>query len=272
MEKKITDKIKEILTESDLKLFEEAIQKMISDRVTIIEEELKKKYDSLAEEYVAKEIAKGIEVEKAKLVEEYDSKINTLEKKVVSKLDSFLDHVIVEQISDATIEKIAINEVFAPVVEGIKKVYAENFIELKSDGSKKIQESTEKITTLEKQLSEAMAKLLESEERLEKTATYLLISEKTTDLTQTQRERVLKMFKDKHFDEVKEKIDTFVDIVKESTEKTEKEVTTEKVETPTKVDDVLTEEEHIPETKKVVAEKVETEKAPSFIRSANSLL
>lgn len=267
MSKKITDKIREILTPKDLEIFESAIETMVKEKVALAEEELKTKYDDLAEKYVAKTVSEKLESEKAKLVEEYDTKLESLEKKIVTKLDSFLDHVISEQISDETLEKIALNEVSLPVIDGIKKVFSENHIELQSEGTKMIEEAQKAKTDLEKQLSESIAKNMELEERLEKTATYLLISEKTEGLTDTQKKRVVKMFKDKSFDEVKDKIDTFVEMVKETVEKKE-----EKVEESTEhktVDAVITEEDHIEEPKKKV---VTEEKEFTYTETANRYL
>lgn len=49
----ITDKIKEILSEEDLKVFEEALEKMINEKVgekvSLKEEELKQKYEEISE-------------------------------------------------------------------------------------------------------------------------------------------------------------------------------------------------------------------------------
>jgi len=226
---KVTDKIKEILTEGDLKIFESAVEKMVSERVSLKEEELKSKYEAISEKYVTEEVAKRLDVEKANLIEDYDSKLTNLESKIVAKLDTFFDHVIAEQISDQMIEKIAVNEVLSPVIDGIRKVYSENFIELNSDGSKKLLEADSKIKKLQSQLSESMSKLMNAEERLEKTATYLLISEKTEGMKVSEKQRVLKMFKDKHFTEVKNKIDTFVEIIQEGTKPVVVSKTTSKV-------------------------------------------
>jgi len=251
MSKKITDKIKEMLTPEDLKVFEAAIEKMIATRVGLKEEEIKAKYDELAEEYVSKKVAEGLEVTKASLIEEYDAKLKNIEQKVVTKLGSFLDHVIVEQISEASIEKLAINEIAMPVVEQIKKVFGSHYIDLDTDGSGLLKQEQKKVVALERELSQAQSKIMESEERLEKSATFLLISEKTAVLTPTQKQRVAKMFKNKRFEEVKEGIDTFVEMVKESA--------APKVKSESKgtIDSIITEDDNLGEDKKTVNEERE---------------
>jgi hypothetical protein len=251
MSKKITDKIKEMLTPEDLKVFEGAIEQMVEKKVKLKEEEIKAKYDELAEEYVAKKVAEELDMAKANLIEEYDSKLKNIEQKVVTKLGSFLDHVIVEQISESTIEKLAINEVAMPIVEQIKKLFGSNYIDLDTDGSGLLKAEQSRVARLEKELSEAHVRIMESEDRLEKASTFLLISEKTKGLTETQIQRVAKMFKNKKFDEVKEGIDTFVDMIKESTDKPV--VNTEKG----TMDTIITEAEHIEEVKPVMNEERE---------------
>jgi len=265
MNKKITEKIKEILTPEDLEAFEGAVESLISERTALVEEELKNKYDEIAEEYVQKRLAEEIEKEKASLVESYDQKLSALEKKVVNKLDSFMDHVITEQISDETIEKIAINETLQPIVNGIKKLYEDNHIAIDADGSNVIKEKEEKISDLEKKLSESIAKGMETEERLEKTAVFLLISEKTEGMVKSQKDRVVKMFRDKPFEEVEDKIETFIEMVKESREKPIKENKETK-----KIDEILTEDDGTVEEKPVIQE--EADEAPSTAVRANAFL
>lgn len=269
--KKITDKIKENLTPEDLKVFEEAVDNMVKEkvdeRVSLREEEMKAQYDKIAEEYVAKTVAEELEKEKAKIVESYDAKLNTLEKKIVTKLDAFMEHVISEQISDEAIEKIAMNEALLPVVDGVKKVFAANHIEINSDGEKVVKEATQKAEELEGQLSEQIAKNLELEERLENTASYLLIAEKTSGLTESQKQRVVKMFKGKNFEEVKEKIDTFVEMVKESSEK--KVVKEDKKEEKPTVDEVIDEKDTLKEEKKEVPVKPEDTDKNELVETAN---
>lgn len=265
MSKKITDKIKEVLTPSDQKVLEEAIEKLIETRVALREEELKTKYDELAEEYCRKEIEERLEKEKATLIELYDEKLNNLEKKIVSKLDSFLEHVITEQISDETLNKIAVNEVALPLIVNIKRLFTEHYIDLDSQGSAIIKQKDERIKELEERVTELSKKVLESEERLEKSASFLLISEKTEGLTQTQKQRVIRMFKNKPFSEIKENIDEFVEMIKESSLKNE----SVKRNTRT-IDSVLTEESNTFDTeKKVVREDERQFLATSIVEVAS---
>lgn len=261
MGKKITDKIKEMLTPEDLKLFEKAIEKMLEKRVSLKEDEIKAKYDELAEEYVSKKVAEELESSKGNLIEEYDEKLKNIEQKVVTKLGSFLDHVITEQISEESIEKLAINEIAMPVVEQIKNVFTKNYVDLDTDGSGLLKQEQKKIVDLEKELSETQSKLMESEERLEKSATFLLISEKTQGLTKTQKERVTKMFKNKKFNDVNEGIDTFVEMIKESSDFNPK-----KSDSKGTLDEIITEDDGLDDNKASVNEEKEEF---SFAEKAN---
>lgn len=265
MSKKITDKIKEMLTPEDLKIFEAAIEKMIATRVSLKEEEIKNKYDELAEEYVTKKVTEDLEAAKATLIEEYDAKLKNIEQKVVTKLGSFLDHVIVEQISDETISNLAINEIAMPIVEQIKKVFGSNYVDLDTDGSALLKQESAKVSRLEKELSEAHAKIMETEDRLEKSATFLLISEKTKGMTESDVKRVAKMFKNKKFDTVKEEIDTFIEMIKESTNVSSSSKTEEKG----TIDEIITEGDNLTEEKpKIIEEKEEF----TFAEKANRYL
>jgi len=273
MSKKITDKIKEMLTPSDQKVLEDAIQKLIDTRVALREEEMKNKYDELAEEYCKKEVVERVENEKATIIESYDEKLNNLEKKIVSKLDSYLEHVITEQISDETLNKIAVNEVALPLIVNIKKLFSEHYVDLDSEGSELLKKKDADIAELQEKVKEMTKKIVESEERLEKSAAFLLISEKTEGLTPSQKQRVVKMFKSKPFSEIKETIDEFVSMVKESNEPKKVEEKTSK-----KIDSVLSEgtapedkKEVIKEEKEEIEEKEEQNK-PTLAEAANRFM
>jgi len=224
MSKKITQKIKELLTPEDLKVFESAVDVMVDEKalskaqsiITLKEEELKSKYETLAEEYVQKEISERLTVEKVKLVESYDAKMNLLEEKVIAKLDSFLDHVIAEQVSDEMLEKIAINETLTPVVEGIRNVFTQNHLKVNSKAKANIDALKSELTEAKAELNESIEKQMKMQSQLEQSAVFLMISEKTNGFAKTERAKVMEMFKDKDFEEVQKNIDGFVSVLKES--------------------------------------------------------
>jgi len=224
MSKNITQKIRELLTPEDLKLFESAVDSMIeekteaklSDLIQLKEDELKTKYEGLAEEYVSAEVSKRLTEEKANLVESYDKKLSLLEQKVVTKLDSYLDHIISEQISDEMLEKVAINETLQPVVEGIRAVFSDNHLKLNSKAQATIDSLTSGMSDVKGELSESIEKTIQLETKLEQSAVYLLISEKTNGLKKSDKQKVVEMFKTKEFDEVEKNIDNYLQLIKES--------------------------------------------------------
>ena len=225
MSKNITQKIRELLTPEDLKIFEGAVESMIEDKVQsklsdliqLKEEELKVKYDALAEAYVKKTVSEMMIEKKAKLVESYDKKLALLEQKVVTKLDSYLNHVISEQISDAMLEKIAINETLMPVVEGIRAVFTDNHLKINSKAQSAIDTLNTEIQSIKSELSESIDKRIVLETELERSAVYLLIAEKTNGFKRSDKQKVIEMFKDKEFDEVDKNIDNYLGLIKEST-------------------------------------------------------
>jgi hypothetical protein len=269
MEKSITQKISETLSPEDMKIFESAMDKKIKEAVALMEEETKKKYDVLAEKYCTKKIEEAtttlktkfdedLTSEKAKLIESYDGKLANLEQKLVSRLDAFHEHEVKNLISDEVIEKIAINETYAPIVDKVRKVFADHFVAIDTDGTAQITESQKAVKALEKQLSEAIADKIVLEEKMDKTASYLMISEKTQGLKESQKKRVVNMFKDKKFSETQSKIDSFVDLIKESKE------TRPVQEKKPLIDSVTSDDDSIPAAKPVVIEE-----SNSFLDAAN---
>jgi len=225
MSKNITQKIRELLTPEDLKIFEGAVESMIDDKVKsklsdliqLKEDELKVKYDALAEAYVKKTVSEMMIEKKAKLVESYDKKLALLEQKVVTKLDSYLNHVISEQISDSMLEKIAINETLMPVVEGIRAVFTDNHLKINSKAQSSMNLLSDELKSVKSELSESIDKRIMLETELERSAVYLLIAEKTNGFKRSDKQKVIDMFKDKEFDEVDKNIDNYLGLIKEST-------------------------------------------------------
>jgi hypothetical protein len=220
----IRKKLGEIgMSADDIKTFESSVEKMINEqaeaRVVSESTRLQKKYDIAAEEYCNKMIAEGVETAKAELIKEYDAKVDQLDVAVEKTLDTFLESEILPQISDEIVGKLALNEAFAPIVNGMKALLENNFVAVDSDGSKLLSEAKQEILKLKKDASDAMAKNIQLNERLEKTATFMLINEKCEGLSKDSKKRVVAMFEGKSFDETENRISEYVEFLVESENK-----------------------------------------------------
>lgn len=226
---KLTEKLKDVLKAEDLKELEVGIKAMVNEQVKLRVEEKTIELEKKAEGFCEQEIQEKLEVEKETLIEEYENKMEVLEADLLEKLDTFLDTVISEQISDESIMKIALNETYEPIVEGIKALFEEKYVALDSEGEKLVKEQKDEVEKLKDENSSLIKEKMELSELAEAGAVKLLISEKTDGLTDTQKERVNTFCESKTFDEVQKQIDSFIEIVEENEEDSEKETLDESI-------------------------------------------
>lgn len=206
----------DVLTDEQLVSLEEQIKTMVSEETDLRVEEKTKELNEQANDYCEQEISKKVLEEKETLIEQYDKKLEELEDTIVEKVDQFIEMEVASQISDEAIEKVAINETFKPIIEGIQHLFEEKYVALDSEGNKVLSEVKAEVKDLKEKLDEAYTEKLEMAKLAETAAVQLKISEKTEELTESQKQRVVTFFEGKSFDEVEKKIDSFVDIINES--------------------------------------------------------
>lgn len=174
-------------------------------------EAYKKKLEEASEQYVNKYFDE-------KFAEKYGQELEALEEKVITGLDKYLEYNISEKINPSLIHKTALSETYAPIIEGIKHLFEDEFVPMDMSGSKKFRElkaeSAELRASLQKQLDEnlRLAELIES------TGKKSLISEKIADLSAEQRIKVKKFFKEKSLNETKKDIDAYIEMIQEQAE------------------------------------------------------
>jgi len=210
---KIMEKFKDILKEKDLEELQSYINNLVTEQVELRVEEEKKKIDLAAEEYTKAKIVQEVEKEKQNIIRDYDTKLETLEENLVEQLDKFLDSEITENINEDVFEKVAINETFKPLIEGVKKLFEESYVDLDTEGHTLLREAKEEIEEYEEKLSTAISEKIELKSEVETLKVKSLIDEKSNGLTEDQKDRVNKFFEDKDYDEVNGKIDSFVELV-----------------------------------------------------------
>lgn len=213
----IFDKLKELgLSEENLVELKTTIQTQVSEAVEEKVEDQTDKIKIEAEEKYQRELEEQVESVKTSLTEEYEQKLLELEEKLVDALDQFLDSEISENISDAMLSKIAINETLVPLFADLRALFEDKYIEMDTTGEHLMRAAKTEIETLEDSVSAEISEKLEIKKELDKTKAQLIIAQKTAGLTENQTERVEKFLSGKSFAEVEKTIDNLVEVVTKS--------------------------------------------------------
>ena len=184
---------------------------MLSKEANTKVESYKKKLEEASEQYI-------FEYFDTKFTEKYGEELEALETKVITGLDKYLELKIKEKISPDLIQKTALTETYAPIIDGIKRLFEDEYVPMDLSGSKKIREMKAENAQLEKSLKKQLDENMRLAELLETTGKKSLISEKVSDLSTAQRVKVKKFFKNKSLNETKKDIDAYIEMISEQSE------------------------------------------------------
>jgi hypothetical protein len=216
----ILKKLKDVLSEEDVKSFQTEVSTMIEEKASIRVDAEKVKVERLAEEYCDMKIQEGVKKVATTLIKEYDQKLDALESTLVEKLDKFLDLEITSKISEDTLKQIAVNETYGPIIMGIQSLFEHQHVALDSDGYASLRKYQEKISELTDQLAESIADKIELEESVDTAASKLLIAKKTEHMTESEKSSVFEFFSGKALNETQSKLDNFIELITETKETT----------------------------------------------------
>lgn len=212
----IITKLKGILTEEDLTKLQNLMKRIIAESVEEKVSKAKSEMALLQEEFISKQVEEKLVTEKATLEEQYNEKLNALENNIKEKLSMFLEAEVSTKLSDEMVSKIALNEIYEPVINGVLKVFEEKYVAIDAEGYKIMSEAKSEIDRLEtlnsQSIKEKMTVLAENNVLKAK----LLIEEKTYGLNEDQKSKVKIMFESKEYDVIKNNIESFVDTLIES--------------------------------------------------------
>ena len=210
-------KIKEAVEKKTAEI-EDIANKFCAERCEKLSEEAnakveayKKKLEEASEQYI-------LEYFDEKFTEKYGKELEALEEKVITGLDKYLEYNINEKISPALIHKTALSETYAPIIDGIKQLFEDEYVPMDMSGSKKIREMKVENAELQASLKKQLDENMRLAELVESTGKKSLISEKVADLSAEQRIKVKKFFKDKSLNETKKDIDAYIEMIQEQTE------------------------------------------------------
>ena len=218
-EKDRLEALAEEFTESEIKTrLEEATAKLeaeFEEKTELFKETAIEKLQEHANAYVAATLKEKLEEKETELEEEFSARVTKLEESVMDNLDRFLDAEITEKISDELLSSIAINEAYKPIIAGIQSLFEAHYVTVEPDQVKQTEVLSAKVAELETKLDESYQSKMELNEKVDELKVGLLIAAKSEGLTKTQKDRLVTMFEGKSYDEVKSKIDTYVQVLEE---------------------------------------------------------
>lgn len=210
-------KIKEAVEKKTAEI-EEIANKFCAERCEELSEEANKKVESYKKKLEEASEQYIFEYFDQKFQEKYGKELEAIEEKVITGLDKYLEFNINEKISPALIQKTALSETYAPIIEGIKRLFEDEYVPMDQSGSKKIRELKAENTKLEESLKKQLDENMRLAELVESVGKKSLISEKISDLSAAQRVKVKKFFKEKSLNETKKDIDAYIEMIQEQTD------------------------------------------------------
>jgi hypothetical protein len=238
------------LSEDQVSAISQKLDKLIETRVTtkvkfqteVIEAEAKEKYDALLKEATQKydKNLKTVETKTCELAESFKKKLEgkaksfvtectkkqegelkIFKESLVEKLDKYLDLELEKKIPDTYVEAVAQVSVLQPIVEGFKKVMEENYIKFDEENFGLLKDARSEIISVREELAKTVKESMEMNSQLKEAKRSSKISKVCEGLTDSQRERAVKLLEAYEVDEIAERFNAIRDIIIENDSKAE---------------------------------------------------
>lgn len=179
-------------------------------------EEFKLKTATLFESAVSARVI----IETEKLQEEYEKKLDeaagSIQETVLDKVNKYLDYVVNEWMEKNTlaVERGIKNQITENFIDGIKKLFSENYVEMPEERTNLIDEAYDKIEELENKCNSFISENIELNNKVKTLRKEKLFTELSNGLAASQIEKLKTLTEDFSFDdeaEYKQK----VNIIKE---------------------------------------------------------
>lgn len=156
-----------------------------------LSEEFKESVETLFEAAVSARII----AETARLEEAYEAalheEIANFNEEVTSKLDTYLDYVVENWMreNEVAIESALRNEIMEDFIEGMKNLFAENYINVPEEKVDVLEALADKVQALEEKLDETISENVELRSTLVEAQAHEIFAEIASDLALTQQEK-----------------------------------------------------------------------------------
>jgi len=167
-----------------------------------LSEDFKEKASTIFEAAIGARLTTEI----ARLEEEYETKLEehvaVVTEELSAKLDTYLDYVVENWMkeNEVAIESTLRNEIMEEFIDGLKNLFAENYINVPEDKIDVLESLANKVETLEAKLDEAISMNSELEEIIVEEARKDILENLSSDLALTQQEKFAALVEGIEFD------------------------------------------------------------------------
>ena len=139
-----------------------------------------------------------IEEEKEKLVEKYEEKFNEYKEDVTSKFSDFVDNIMESelQIPEKVQEYAKIGERYQPIIEKLKVMLAIDEGQFDEEAKDLIKESRDELVKMKDKINNLTSENMELKKDAEEMAAHIYLRKKCDGLTESKKERVMKLLED----------------------------------------------------------------------------
>ena len=160
-----------------------------------LSEEFKTKAATVFESAVNSKVKEIAETMEADVQTNYEQDIAKAKEELTEKVDSYLSYVVEEWMkeNEIALERGIKGEIAEDFITGLKKLFAEHYIDVPDDKYNVLEDQASKIEDLEKKLNEQIEKNVElNKDNAEKTRNEIM-SEVASDLADTAKEKFAKL-------------------------------------------------------------------------------
>ena len=182
--------------------FKDDLNALVNEEATL-SEEFKEKAEIIFEAAIKSKLAEEIDRLEEKYNEELAEEVTTTKAELVEKVDSYLNYVVENWMDE---NKLAIQnglrtEIAEKFMNSLKDLFTESYIEVPESKVDIVDELAETVDELEGQLNASIASGIEMQEELEVLQRDAIIREHSTDLAETQIEKLKSLVEDVDFDD-----------------------------------------------------------------------
>ena len=160
-----------------------------------LSEEFKTKAATVFESAVNSKVKEIAETMEADIKTNYEQDVSKHKEELTEKVDSYLSYVVEEWMkeNEIALERGIKGEIAEDFITGLKKLFAEHYIDVPDERYNVLEDQASKIESLEKKLNEQIEKNVElNKDNAEKTRNEIM-SEVASDLADTAKEKFAKL-------------------------------------------------------------------------------